>query len=139
MKSPPVNRNFSVVMHPSHASFWESLKIQWYSCDVQQTGSIELYSLYATSLSNFFLQVIKMHVIGYLLVFGVPTVLGMMNLMWFGKIVKGLMKTISKRRWEMSSSRYLFLFSLLVYIYTMGWGEQGIWWYVVCCKWFKIT
>lgn len=38
-----------------------------------------------------------MHVIGYLLVFGVPTVLGMMNLMWFGKIVKGLMKTISKR------------------------------------------
>ncbi|XP_022994862.1 transmembrane protein 56-like [Cucurbita maxima] len=43
-------------------------------------------------------QVIKMHVIGYILVFGVPTVLGMMNLMWFGKIVKGLMKTISKRR-----------------------------------------
>ncbi|XVE51702.1 hypothetical protein DITRI_Ditri02bG0062600 [Diplodiscus trichospermus] len=43
-------------------------------------------------------QVIKMHTFGYVLVFGVPSILATMNLMWFGKIIKGLMKTLAKKR-----------------------------------------
>ncbi|CAH9097720.1 unnamed protein product [Cuscuta europaea] len=47
---------------------------------------------------NHYDQVIQMHPFGYLLVFVVPAILGIMNLVWFGKIVKGLMKTLSKTR-----------------------------------------
>ncbi|XP_021890048.1 transmembrane protein 56-B [Carica papaya] len=43
-------------------------------------------------------QVIQMHAFGYLLVFVVPSVLAAMNLMWFGKILKGLKKTLAKRQ-----------------------------------------
>lgn len=43
-------------------------------------------------------QVIEMHAIGYLLVFVVPFVLAIMNVMWFGKILKGLKKTLAKRQ-----------------------------------------
>ncbi|KAK8992556.1 hypothetical protein V6N11_048634 [Hibiscus sabdariffa] len=43
-------------------------------------------------------QVIKMHAFGYMLVFGVPSVLAIMNLMWFGKIIKGVVKVLTKRR-----------------------------------------
>ncbi|TYH71048.1 hypothetical protein ES332_D05G158000v1 [Gossypium tomentosum] len=43
-------------------------------------------------------QVIKMHAFGFVLVFGVPSALGILNLMWFGKIIKGLAKTLAKRR-----------------------------------------
>ncbi|KAF7846758.1 hypothetical protein BT93_L3798 [Corymbia citriodora subsp. variegata] len=43
-------------------------------------------------------QVIEMHIFGYLLVFVVPAALALMNLMWFGKIIKGLLKTIAKKR-----------------------------------------
>ncbi|KAM3284513.1 TLC domain-containing protein 4-B [Capsicum chacoense] len=42
-------------------------------------------------------QVIHMHIFGILLVFGVPAALGVMNLMWFGKIIKGLKKNLLKR------------------------------------------
>ena len=47
---------------------------------------------------DFFWQVAMMHPFGYLLVFVVPVALSVMNLMWFGKIVKGLMKTLEKRQ-----------------------------------------
>ncbi|KAG8385140.1 hypothetical protein BUALT_Bualt03G0010800 [Buddleja alternifolia] len=43
-------------------------------------------------------QVMKMHTFGSLLVFCVPLALAVMNLMWFGKILKGLKKTLSKRK-----------------------------------------
>ncbi|KAK8664526.1 hypothetical protein V6N13_084311 [Hibiscus sabdariffa] len=43
-------------------------------------------------------QVIKMHAFGYVLVFGVPSVLAIMNLMWFGKIIKGVVKVLTKRQ-----------------------------------------
>ncbi|XP_041025233.1 TLC domain-containing protein 4-B-like [Juglans microcarpa x Juglans regia] len=43
-------------------------------------------------------QVIQMHPFGYFLVFVVPSALAMMNLMWFGKILKGLKKTLAKRQ-----------------------------------------
>ncbi|KAH1066292.1 hypothetical protein J1N35_031279 [Gossypium stocksii] len=43
-------------------------------------------------------QVIEMHAFGFVLVFGVPSALGILNLMWFGKIIKGLAKTLEKRR-----------------------------------------
>ncbi|KAG9439493.1 hypothetical protein H6P81_019658 [Aristolochia fimbriata] len=43
-------------------------------------------------------QVEQLQPFGYLLVFGVPTVLGVMNLMWFVKIVKGLKKQLAKRQ-----------------------------------------
>lgn len=43
-------------------------------------------------------QVKQMHIFGYLLVFGVPAVLAIMNLMWFGKIIKGLKKTLAKKQ-----------------------------------------
>ncbi|KAL9453004.1 hypothetical protein AB3S75_008740 [Citrus x aurantiifolia] len=43
-------------------------------------------------------QVVEMHAIGYLLVFVVPFVLAIMNVMWFGKILKGLKKTLAKRQ-----------------------------------------
>ncbi|OVA12389.1 TRAM/LAG1/CLN8 homology domain [Macleaya cordata] len=43
-------------------------------------------------------QVEKMHTFGLLLVFVVPSVLATMNLIWFGKILKGLKKTLAKRQ-----------------------------------------
>ncbi|KAF3450154.1 hypothetical protein FNV43_RR06234 [Rhamnella rubrinervis] len=43
-------------------------------------------------------QVIQMHILGYFLVFVVPSVLATMNLMWFGKIIKGLKKQLAKRQ-----------------------------------------
>ncbi|CAN6986357.1 unnamed protein product [Brassica rapa subsp. trilocularis] len=43
-------------------------------------------------------QVVQMNTFGYLLVFVVPIALSVMNLMWFGKIVKGLKKTLEKRQ-----------------------------------------
>ncbi|CAM8935718.1 unnamed protein product [Rhodiola kirilowii] len=43
-------------------------------------------------------QVNRLHIVGFLLVFAVPSVLGVMNLMWFGKILKGLRKTLAKRQ-----------------------------------------
>ncbi|KAK9714408.1 hypothetical protein RND81_06G091900 [Saponaria officinalis] len=43
-------------------------------------------------------QVIEMHAFGYFLVFVVPSVLAAMNLMWFGKILKGLKKTLTKKQ-----------------------------------------
>jgi len=39
-----------------------------------------------------------MHAFGYFLVFVVPSVLAIMNLMWFGKILMGLKKTLAKRQ-----------------------------------------
>ncbi|RAL53525.1 hypothetical protein DM860_015562 [Cuscuta australis] len=41
-------------------------------------------------------QVVQMHPFGNFLVLVVPAILGIMNLMWFGKIVKGLKKTLAK-------------------------------------------
>lgn len=41
-------------------------------------------------------QVTQMHPFGHLLVLAVPTILGIMNLVWFGKIVKGLKKALAK-------------------------------------------
>lgn len=43
-------------------------------------------------------QVMQLHDFGKLLVFGVPVVLSIMNLMWFGKIIMGLRKTLAKRQ-----------------------------------------
>ncbi|XP_068654900.1 uncharacterized protein [Aristolochia californica] len=43
-------------------------------------------------------QVEQLHPFGYLLVFGVPAVLAIMNLIWFMKIVKGLKKQLAKRQ-----------------------------------------
>ncbi|XP_072952410.1 uncharacterized protein [Typha angustifolia] len=43
-------------------------------------------------------QVEQMHTFGYLLTFLVPTILFIMNIMWFGKILKGLKKTLAKRQ-----------------------------------------
>ncbi|XP_057544765.1 uncharacterized protein LOC130823950 [Amaranthus tricolor] len=43
-------------------------------------------------------QVMQMHAFGFLLVFVVPSVLAAMNLMWFGKILKGLKKTLAKKQ-----------------------------------------
>lgn len=40
----------------------------------------------------------QMRIVGILLVFFVPLALGIMNLMWFGKIVKGLVKTLAKKK-----------------------------------------
>ncbi|XP_075482710.1 uncharacterized protein LOC142522975 isoform X3 [Primulina tabacum] len=42
-------------------------------------------------------QVMQMHIIGFLLVHGTPSALAIMNLMWFGKIINGLKKTIAKK------------------------------------------
>ncbi|KAL1830821.1 hypothetical protein DCAR_0100767 [Daucus carota subsp. sativus] len=42
-------------------------------------------------------QVMQMHIVGYLLIFVVPSALGIMNLMWFGKIIKGLISTLAKK------------------------------------------
>ena len=43
-------------------------------------------------------QVIQMHSVGYFLVFVVPCALSIMNLMWFGKIIKGLIKMLAKKQ-----------------------------------------
>ncbi|KAJ8450692.1 hypothetical protein Cgig2_021164 [Carnegiea gigantea] len=42
--------------------------------------------------------VIQMHAFGFFLVFVVPSVLAALNLMWFGKIFKGVRKTLAKRQ-----------------------------------------
>lgn len=54
-----------------------------------------VYMFYHVYLHH--VQVSRMHIFGYFLVFVVPLVLAAMNLMWFGKIIKGLMKTLAKR------------------------------------------
>ncbi|KAJ7965035.1 Transmembrane protein 56-B [Quillaja saponaria] len=41
-------------------------------------------------------QVEQMHTAGQLLVFFVPSALSVMNLVWFGKIIRGLRKTLAK-------------------------------------------
>ncbi|KAL8508376.1 hypothetical protein ACS0TY_018838 [Phlomoides rotata] len=43
-------------------------------------------------------QVMQMHIVGFLLVYLVPITLAVMNLVWFGKILKGLKKTLAKRK-----------------------------------------
>ncbi|KAH1038323.1 hypothetical protein J1N35_040066 [Gossypium stocksii] len=43
-------------------------------------------------------QVKQMHSYGLLLIFVVPSVLSVMNLFWFGKIIRGLRKTLAKRQ-----------------------------------------
>ncbi|KAF5728735.1 transmembrane protein 56-B-like isoform X1 [Tripterygium wilfordii] len=43
-------------------------------------------------------QVMQLHIMGYFLVFVVPTALAILNLMWFGKILKGLKKTLAKKQ-----------------------------------------
>ncbi|KAF5729188.1 transmembrane protein 56-B-like isoform X1 [Tripterygium wilfordii] len=43
-------------------------------------------------------QVMQLHIMGYLLVFVVPTALAILNLMWFGRILKGLKKTLAKKQ-----------------------------------------
>ncbi|KAK7300200.1 hypothetical protein RJT34_11037 [Clitoria ternatea] len=43
-------------------------------------------------------QIQKIHIFGKILVIVVPLVLSIMNLVWFSKIIKGLMKTLAKRQ-----------------------------------------
>ncbi|XP_021313343.1 transmembrane protein 56 isoform X1 [Sorghum bicolor] len=43
-------------------------------------------------------QVKQMHTFSCILVFGVPTILLVMNIMWFAKILRGLKKTLAKRQ-----------------------------------------
>ncbi|XP_072956181.1 uncharacterized protein [Typha angustifolia] len=43
-------------------------------------------------------QILQLHTFGYLLTVLTPTTLFVMNMMWFGKIVKGLKKTLAKRQ-----------------------------------------
>ncbi|KAJ4728975.1 Transmembrane protein 56-B [Melia azedarach] len=43
-------------------------------------------------------QVKQLHTCGQVLVFVVPVVLSIMNLMWFAKIIRGLKKTLAKRQ-----------------------------------------
>ncbi|KAE8694368.1 TRAM protein [Hibiscus syriacus] len=43
-------------------------------------------------------QVKQLHSYGLLLILVVPFVLSIMNLMWFGKIIRGLRKTLAKRQ-----------------------------------------
>ncbi|KAI3466915.1 hypothetical protein Pfo_023578 [Paulownia fortunei] len=55
-----------------------------------------VYMFYHVYLHH--VQVMQMHTVGFLLVFSVPSVFAIMNLMWFGKIIKGLKKTLAKRQ-----------------------------------------
>ncbi|CAA0832943.1 TRAM- LAG1 and CLN8 (TLC) lipid-sensing domain containing protein [Striga hermonthica] len=43
-------------------------------------------------------QVMQMHTVGFFLVFFVPLTLAIMNMWWFWKILKGLKKTLTKRK-----------------------------------------
>uniref|UniRef100_A0A1D1YK97 Transmembrane protein 56-B n=1 Tax=Anthurium amnicola TaxID=1678845 RepID=A0A1D1YK97_9ARAE len=43
-------------------------------------------------------QIKQMDTIPYILVFSVPSILAIMNIMWFGKILRGLRKTLAKRQ-----------------------------------------
>ncbi|WOK95923.1 transmembrane protein 56 isoform X1 [Canna indica] len=43
-------------------------------------------------------QVMQMHIFGYLLIIVVPSALAFMNMMWFGKILRGLRKTLNKAK-----------------------------------------
>ncbi|XP_043687315.1 TLC domain-containing protein 4-B-like isoform X1 [Telopea speciosissima] len=54
------------------------------------------YIFYDVYLHSY--QVNQMQPFGRLLVYGVPSVLAIMNLLWFAKIVKGLKKTLAKRQ-----------------------------------------
>ncbi|XAR48371.1 hypothetical protein NMG60_11031183 [Bertholletia excelsa] len=54
-----------------------------------------IYLLYV--VYYYYDQVKQMHTFGYFLVAIVPLLLSVMNLLWFGKIVRGLKKTLAKR------------------------------------------
>jgi hypothetical protein len=41
-----------------------------------------------------------MHTFSCILIFAVPTILLVMNTMWFAKILRGLKKTLAKRQWR---------------------------------------
>ncbi|MBA0812120.1 hypothetical protein Gohar_026114 [Gossypium harknessii] len=72
------------------------INIRWYL----DTAGMKRSTAYLINGIVIFLAwlVIKMHIFGYILVFGVPAVLATMNLMWFGKIIKGVLKTLAKRQ-----------------------------------------
>ncbi|XP_038974421.1 TLC domain-containing protein 4-B-like isoform X2 [Phoenix dactylifera] len=55
-----------------------------------------IYSFYHIYLHHD--QIKQVHTFGYLLVFVVPSALAVMNTMWFGKILRGLRKTLAKRQ-----------------------------------------
>lgn len=65
----------------------------------------------------------QMHIVGFLLVYVVPLTLAVMNLVWFGKILKGLKKTLAKRKWlEIHHHLILNRFSL---VGVRGLGSPG--------------
>lgn len=49
-------------------------------------------------VSQHYAQIVKMHIIGCILVFCVPSILAMMNIIWFGKILKGLKKQLCNQK-----------------------------------------
>jgi hypothetical protein len=56
--------------------------------------------MHSSELMPFRLQVKQMDTFGCLLVSVAPTILFVMNAIWFSKIVKGLKKTLAKRHVE---------------------------------------
>lgn len=79
-------------LFPSKQSLWTFMNYQvLYNCRI-------MWFVRSTKLILIG-QVIQMHTFGYLLVFVVPSVLAVMNLMWFGKIIKGLIKQLAKMQW----------------------------------------
>lgn len=64
------------------------------------SSKVFMSNLRISCQSSIILQVQQMHTFGQILVIVVPLVLSVMNLIWFSKIIKGLMKTLAKRQWK---------------------------------------
>lgn len=66
---------------------------------MQVTWPLQDFFFFFFFLHNFF-QVVQMSILTYVIVISVPSVLAIMNLVWFLKIVRGVKKTLAKRQWS---------------------------------------
>ncbi|XVF27218.1 hypothetical protein REPUB_Repub14bG0088000 [Reevesia pubescens] len=81
----------------AYSMFTGEAQLYTYMVLISEIARVLLFGYMFYHVYLHYMQVIKMHTFGYVLVFGVPSVLATMNLMWFGKIIKGLVKTLAKR------------------------------------------
>ncbi|GFZ14425.1 TRAM, LAG1 and CLN8 (TLC) lipid-sensing domain containing protein [Actinidia rufa] len=74
----------------------QSLNRQTYR-NAKNSDTEDSKNVHLSAAVDFMQQVKKMSTFGVFLVVTAPSVLYVMNLIWFGKIIRGLKKTLAKR------------------------------------------
>lgn len=91
---------YHIYLHYSQVITYPLLMHLWtlYSILLCLYVQIHIISMLSNTFLLFYLlmQVMQMHAFGYYLTFIVPSVLFVMNTMWFMKILKGVKKTLGK-------------------------------------------